>query len=288
MSDEPNKNDDTQDSQGVLSGISGWVRTNWNEETNLGKAKVAGIGLLVYLFVLTLVPGEKTDVPEQADVVAQSGVLDEVQEADETLGSAAEQASEAYDSYAARVTELEVEKRAEQAQATEQVVKAYESYEARIGELEKEKKELTEKTELAPALDDAANQASEAYDGYEARISDLQKEKSEEVEEAAKQASEAYEGYEARIGELEQEKKVELSEAAEEVVDIYASYEARIAELEGENKVLTNRIAELEQAQVNADSSKPSPDAETLKKQLQLLKAALESVVQQLEPAGQE
>lgn len=133
--------------------ITNWVRANWNEETNVGKAKLGVIAVLIFVLLAALLP--------DAGRVPLGVPVDEI-EAD------AEKA-EAYRSYEARVAELERERQELQnritevgpiEKASEEAAAAYRSYEARISELEREKLDLAEQMARIEADREEARDAS--------------------------------------------------------------------------------------------------------------------------------
>lgn len=101
-----------------------WIRTNWNEESNVGKAKLGTVAALFFLLIASLLP----DSGREPVPVSPSVSIDNAAGSD-----AARQAAEAYASYEARVGELERETQAGAGEAAE----TYASYEARVAELER-------------------------------------------------------------------------------------------------------------------------------------------------------
>lgn len=259
-----------------MNAVVEWIKRNWNEESNVGKAKLAAVTALVFLLIASLLPDrghEPALVSPAADAADVTG----------TGPEAARQAAEAYASYEARVGELERETQA----ATDQAAAAYASYEARVAELERERTELIAKQEEAGSLEDASAEVAETIRAYEARILELEDEKRalaaemaklEAGGEAARQAAEAYASYEARVGELERETRIGAGEAAR----TYASYEARVAELESELAARERRIVELERRLASGGEDGGAANQE-LRLQLEAMRATLDQVLKRLE-----
>ena len=259
-----------------MNALIEWIKRNWHEESNVGKAKLAAVAALIFLLIASLLP----------DRGREPALLSPVAEMDEAAVAgpeAARQASEAYTSYEARVGELERETQA----ATDLAAAAYASYEARVAELERERTELVAKQQEAGSLEEASAEVAETIRAYEARIVDLEAEKRElegemaKLEaggEAARQAAEAYASYEARVAELERETQAGAGEAAQ----TYASYEARVAELEAELAARERRIAELERRLADGGDDGDTANQE-LRLQLEAMRATLDRLLNKLE-----
>lgn len=252
-----------------------WIRTNWNEESNLGKAKLGAVTALVFLLIASVLPD--TD-RQPVSTPAQSKALQE----------ATQQASDAYSTYESRVGELETANQSGAKEAAE----AYQSYEARISQLERERQALLSKMSDAGPLDDASQEASAAYQSYEARISELEREKRDLADQMSKldaggdearEAAEAYRDYEARVTELEHE----TQSGQEQASTTYSTYETRIADLERLNKELADkltvseqRITELEQGA--AEPVAASTETMELRLQLEAMRATLDQLLKKL------
>lgn len=253
-----------------------WIRTNWTEESNVGKAKLGAIAALIFLLIASVLPEvERQSVPSQNQA--------------ENAQDTARQAGETYSQYEARVAELEKEKQA----GAKEAAAAYQGYEARIAQLEHEREALEKKMSEVGSLDTATSEASAAYHDYEARVSALEREKRDLVEQmnkleaggdAAREAAEAYRNYEARVAELEKETESGQKQAAE----TYNTYEARIAELERENKALSDKLAErdqriarLEQGAGNGPDASSSETME-LRLQLEAMRTTLDQMLKKL------
>lgn len=269
-----------------MSRIVNWIRTNWNEESNVGKAKLGAVIALIFLLIAALLPDTGGRVPLIAPVTTAT---------DEE--AAGREAAETYSGYEARVSELERDAQ----RATEEAAEAYRGYETRIAELERERTELLAKQIEAGPLDQASEEVAATVHAYETRVGELEREK-REIEaqlgkldaggEAAKQAAAAYRDYEARIAELEQETRSGSAEAS----TAYSTYEARIVELERANQALNEqlaakdrRIAELEQgdAAPGAASGDSAANME-VRLQLEAMRANLDALLKKLAPAQQE
>lgn len=254
-----------------------WIRTNWNEESNLGKAKLGAMTALVFLLIASVLPD--TD-RQPVSMPAQSKALQE----------ATQQASDTYSTYESRVGELETANQSGAKEAAE----AYQSYEARISQLERERQALLSKMSDAGSLDDASQEASAAYQNYEARISELEREKRDLADQMnkldaggdeAREAAEAYRDYEARVTELE----YETQSSQEQASTTYSTYETRIADLERLNKELADRliareqrITELEQGAGAAEPAEMSTETMELRLQLEAMRATLDQLLKKL------
>ena len=118
-----------------------WLGENWREDTNVGKAKIAAIPVAIFIVIALLWPASPppppaapTLAPEQVELVP--GIED-----------LRRQASEAYESYEARIAELGAEKRQELTEAQQQVAEVYRDYERRIADLEEENRQLARQVE---------------------------------------------------------------------------------------------------------------------------------------------
>lgn len=279
-----------------------WIRTNWNEESHLGKAKLGAVTALVFLLIASVMPDTKR---EPVSTPAQSKILqDAVQQAGETYSAyesrvadleksgdeARQQAADTDKSYEARVGELET---ANQSGAKE-TAEAYQGYEARISQLERERQALLSKMSEAGSLEDTSQEASTTYQKYEVRISELEREKRDLADQmnkldaggdAAREAVEAYRDSEAHVTELEQETQA----GQEQSSTTYSTYETRIAELERQNKALTDqlaardeRISKLEQGSGAAEPAAMSTDTMELRLQLEAMRATLDQLLKKL------
>lgn len=262
--------------------FSNWIRANWNEESNIGKAKLGALAALIFLLIASILPSNERP---PANTPVQ----------DRTLQDAAQQAGETYSQYEARVGELEEEKNSGAKQAAE----AYQGYELRIGQLERERQALLSKMSETGSQDSDTQEAAAAYRDYEARISALEREKHELSEQmnkldaggdAAREAAEAYSQYEARITELEQE----TQQGQQQASTTYSSYETRVADLERQKKALTDqlaardqRIAELEQGTATGASG-VSIETMELRLQLEAMRATLDQLLKKLGTASNE
>lgn len=266
----------------LMDRLFNWIKTNWTEESNVGKAKLGAIAALIFLLIASVLPEAERQVEVQSQV--------------ESDQDAARQAGETYAQYEARVAELEKEKQT----GAKEAAAAYQGYEARIAELEHEREALEKKMSDAGSMDSATEEASAAYRDYEARVSALEREKRDLAEQmnkleaggdAAREAAEAYRQYEARVAELEKETQTGQKEAAA----TYSTYETRIAELERENKALNDqladkdqRIAELEQGTGATGQIAPSTETMELRLQLEAMRTTLDQMLKKLGgPAGE-
>lgn len=115
-----------------------WLRENWREDTNVGKAKIVAIPVALFIVIALLWPASPppppAQAPEQAELVP--GIED-----------LRRQASEAYESYEARIAELGAEQRQELTEAQQQVAEVYRDYERRIADLEEENRQLARQAE---------------------------------------------------------------------------------------------------------------------------------------------
>lgn len=254
-----------------------WIRTNWNEESNLGKAKLGAVTTLVFLLIASVMPDTKR---EPVSTPAQSKALQD----------AAQQAGETYSAYESRAADLE---KANQSDAKE-AAEAYQGYEARISQLERERQALLSRMSEVGSLEDAGQEASATYQKYEARISELEREKRDLADQmnkldaggdAAREVAGAYRSYDARVTELEQETQTDQEEAS----TTYSTYESRIVELESQNKALTDqlaardeRITELEQSSGAAEPVAMSTETMELRLQLEAMRATLDQLLKKL------
>lgn len=95
-----------------MNSIIEWIKTSWNEESNVGKAKLAAVVALVFLLIASLLPDAGR---EPALVSPSTGIHDAA-----GIGpDAARQAAEAYAGYEARVAELETQLAAKDQQIAE-------------------------------------------------------------------------------------------------------------------------------------------------------------------------
>lgn len=265
-----------------MSRIVAWIRNNWNEESNVGKAKLAAVAALIFLLISALLPDTTGRVPLTAPATMPADTAD-----------AERQAGEAYSSYESRVGELEREAQ----RGAEEAAAAYRGYEARVAELERERTELLAKREEAGPVENATEEAAATLRAYEARVIALENEK-REIEaqlakldaggDAAREAAAAYRDYEARIAQLEHE----TASGAKAAASTYSTYEARIAELERANQTLSEqlaardrRIAELEQGGAAAADSTAVME---LRLQLEAMRANLDALLKKLAPAQEE
>lgn len=231
-----------------------WIKTNWHEESNMGKAKIGALAALLFLLISSMLPDSNKDsltqelsgapandaVEIDAEAKQQAAATysqyeARVTELEHDVKSAEQEATATYDSYATRVGELEQDAKL----AAEQAAAAYQGYETRIGELERERVQLQSKLAAQSDMKGASRQAAAAYQGYEARIAELEQEKRTLQGEMQKlrssdraQVAEAYASYTARVTELEHEKAAARREAAQ----TYGQYEARVTDLEREVK----------------------------------------------------
>lgn len=152
-----------------MNSIFEWIRTNWNEESNVGKAKLGAVAALIFVLIAALLP----DRGHEPALVSPSSGVDKAAEAE--------------------------------ADAARQAAAAYSSYEARVAELERERAELIARQSEAGPLDEASEEVAATIRAYAARISELEQEKRELTGEMARleAGGEAYAGYAARIAELE-------------------------------------------------------------------------------------
>lgn len=265
-----------------MSRILNWIKNNWNEESNVGKAKLGAVAALIFLLIASLLPDTRGRVPLTAPATMP----------DETA-AAEHQAAEAYSSYESRVGELEREAQ----RGVDEAAEAYRGYEARIAELERERTELLARQAAAGPIENASEETAAAIRDDQARVSELENEK-RDIEaqlaklgaggEAAKEAAAAYRDYEARIAQLEHETASGTKAAA----STYSTYEARIADLERANQTLAEqlaakdkRIAELEQG-----GAAPADSTAMMEVRLQLeaMRANLDALLKKLAPAQEE
>ncbi|HSJ47749.1 MAG TPA: hypothetical protein VLA26_02775 [Gammaproteobacteria bacterium] len=124
--------------KGMVGRMMDWLRVNWNEDTNVGKAKIAAIPVAIFIVLALLWPAspppETPTLAEQAELVPGIEAL-------------RRQANEAYASYETRIGELSEERRRELGEARLQVAEVYRDYEARIAELEQENAQLSRQVE---------------------------------------------------------------------------------------------------------------------------------------------
>lgn len=265
-----------------MSRIVDWIRNNWNEESNVGKAKLGAVAALIFLLISALLPDTTGRVPLTAPATVPAETAD-----------AERQAAETYTSYESRVGELERDAQ----RGADEAAEAYRGYEARIAELERERTELLAKREEAGPIEDASEEVAATLRAYEARVIELENEK-REIEaqlakldaggDAAKEAAAAYRDYEARIAQLEQE----TESGAKAASTTYSTYEARIAELERVNQELNaqlaardRRIAELEQG---GAAPVDSTAVMEVRLQLEAMRANLDALLKKLAPAQEE
>ncbi|WP_297527480.1 hypothetical protein [Thiohalobacter sp.] len=273
----------------MFSDLIAWLKDNWHEESNIGKAKLAGLALLVFLLFAALLPSGEAPPAAGGDGAAPADTGSQAVGESAPEPTAAAQAADAYRAYEARIAELEREKAALEKEASQQAAEAYRSYEARIGELERERESLAGRMADIGPVEEASKEAADAYRAYEARIAQLEREKESLEREAARQAAEAYRNYEARIAELEREREVlaekaaELDRAEAEAAETYRSYESRVAELERENEALRKRIRELEAA-AGGTAAAPAVDPD-LRLRLEALRGTLDDILATLPPA---
>ena len=190
----------------MFSDLITWLKDNWYEESNVGKAKLAALAVLIFLLIASLLPGSEPPAPTQA--VATSG------EAADTAPGPERAARESYDGSGQAAGGMAREQVAAEQAAAKEAAEAYQAYETRIAELEQEKAALEK---------EAAQQAAEAYRSYETRIGELEHER------------------ESLAG-----KMADIDRAEQEAAAAYQSYESRVAALERENEALRKRIRELE------------------------------------------
>ncbi|MFA7387101.1 MAG: hypothetical protein WCZ87_05515 [Thiohalobacteraceae bacterium] len=176
--------------------LTDWIRATWNEESNVGKAKLAVIAVLLFILIAALLP--------DAGRVPLGVPVDEIERESGMDADAARQAAEAYRGYEMRIGELERERQELQNRLTEaepieqagtEAAEAYRGYEARIAELEQEKRELARKMialEAGGAAADAAQQepgdqpgAGQASRPYGVRIAELERENRRLLEQLA-------------------------------------------------------------------------------------------------------
>lgn len=153
--------------QSLSRRVLDWLRENWKEDTNVGKAKIAAIPVAVFILIALLWPAPPAPAPEQAELVP--GIED-----------LRRQASEAYESYEARIAELGAEQRQELTEAQRQVTEVYRDYERRIADLEEENRQLARQVEalkntLATKEMELATAQVAATMPVESRAAELQK-----------------------------------------------------------------------------------------------------------------
>lgn len=267
--------------------ILDWIKTNWHEESNMGKAKLGALVALVFLLISSMLPDSDEDSLSQE--LAGVPVVETQQDTE-----ASRQAADAYANYEARVGQLEREAQS----AVKEASAAYQGYETRVAELERERLKLQAKLDAAGDLSKASKEAAETYRSYERRVAELEQEKRRLQEamaqletQGSQQAAQAYADYEARVTDLEREKSTGQQQAKQ----TYAQYEARVAALEQENQALSKRLAAAEQAlagktqrlaELEASGRiypQPAPASVELKRQLQTLRTQLDQVLKQLE-----
>ena len=122
----------------LSSKLMHWLRENWKEDTNVGKAKIAAIPVAIFIVVAWLWPASPPPEPPAAPV--QMELIPGIEDL-------RRQAAEAYESYEARIADLGDEKRRELSEAQRQVAEVYRDYERRIAELERENLDLTRQVE---------------------------------------------------------------------------------------------------------------------------------------------
>ncbi|MCA1803933.1 MAG: hypothetical protein LC646_00870 [Xanthomonadaceae bacterium] len=118
--------------------VINWLRVNWRDDTNLGKAKIAAIPVVIFIVVALLWPASPP--PEAPAVTEQVELVPGIEDL-------RRQANEAYESYETRIGELSEERRRELGEARVQVAEVYRDYEARIAELEQENTRLSRQVE---------------------------------------------------------------------------------------------------------------------------------------------
>jgi hypothetical protein len=161
--------------------FTNWIRTTWNEESNVGKAKLGAIAVLFFILLAALLP--------DAGRVPLGVPIDEIEAETEAAQRAA-----AYRKHEARVAELERERQELENRLTEagpieqadaEAAAVYRSYEARIIELDREKRELTERMARLEPGDETTQSAAAADSGagtvkttqpYGLRIAELERE----------------------------------------------------------------------------------------------------------------
>jgi DNA repair exonuclease SbcCD ATPase subunit len=131
-------NDETR-AKSMPHRLRGWLRENWRDDTNVGKAKIAAIPVVIFILVALLWPASPPPPPpppppEQAELVP--GIED-----------LRRQAHEAYESYETRIGALSEERRRELGEARLQVAEVYRDYERRIADLEQENVQLARQVE---------------------------------------------------------------------------------------------------------------------------------------------
>lgn len=127
-----------QAEKGTVGKVKDWLRVNWNEDTNLGKAKIAAIPVAIFIVVALLWPASPPpEAPALAEQVELVPGIEDLRR----------QANEAYESYESRIGELSEERRRELGEARVQVAEVYRDYEARIAELEQENTRLSRQVE---------------------------------------------------------------------------------------------------------------------------------------------
>lgn len=259
-----------------MSRFVDWIRNNWNEESNVGKAKLGAVVALIFLLISALLPDTTGRVPLTAPATVPADTAD-----------AERQAGEAYSGYESRVGELEREAQ----RGADEAAEAYRGYEARVAELERERTDLLAKREEAGPIEDASDEVAATLRAYESRVIELEREK-QDIEgqlakldsggDAAQQATAAYRDYETRIAQLEHE----TESGAKAASSTYSSYESRIAELERANQALSEqlsardkRIAELEQG---GGTPADSTTVMEVRLQLEAMRANLDALLKKL------
>lgn len=135
-------NDEVQGA-GRRARLMNWLRENWRDDTNVGKAKIVAIPVGIFILIALLWPGSSP--PPVPPAVAPERV--EQVELVPGIGDLRRQAHEAYESYEARIAELSEERRRDLGEARLQVAEVYRDYERRIADLEQENRQLARQVE---------------------------------------------------------------------------------------------------------------------------------------------
>lgn len=190
--------------QGMLDRALCWVRENWNEDSNLGKARLATVAVLVFLFVLTLWPAQDAELPVQAqvDISAPPVVLseravindqdDEPKTAeqeiqpiikqqqqseilatdDESLTDTERPVREVYDEYEASVAMLEMEKRTLTQQLADAEV-ALEQAQQELAELKQQLEQARSKPPEPSAVEELGKEMKKQLESVQSLIEKL-------------------------------------------------------------------------------------------------------------------